>query len=344
MKTHSLCLGFCLFLLILSACSSGPAMRNATGFAYEVVVTMPNVDWDSPAGKAIKAELRSEVPGLTQAEPAFKITYANPSQFNGLLTFVRNILIVKIDPTLYTKTSVSYVNNRWARNQVVLTMTAPSDESILQYIEQNPRSIVDFFNKCEANRTIAQLQKSYSVVVMETLKKKFDIELNVPSDFTYYRDTTDFFWASNNANTGRMDIAVYTFPYTDPQTFTEAYLVHMRDSVMKANVPGKFPGSYMTTNQKLVTYNAITVNGEYCGVLRGLWEMENDMMGGPFVSHACLDKKNNRVVVVEGFVYAPETDNRNFIRRINAALYTLRLPGQFEDSVEEPLDIPKEKE
>ena len=64
--------------------------------------------------------------------------------------------------------------------------------------------------------------------------------------------------------------------------------------------------------------------------MRGLWKMVGDMMGGPFVSHARLDEKNQRVVVAEGFVYAPETDKRNFIRRIEAALYTLRLPGEYE--------------
>ena len=55
------------------------------------------------------------------------------------------------------------------------------------------------------------------------------------------------------------------------------------------------------------------------------------MMGGPFVSHARVDERNNRVVVVEGFVYAPETDKRNFIRRVESALYTLRLPGEYEE-------------
>ena len=54
-------------------------------------------------------------------------------------------------------------------------------------------------------------------------------------------------------------------------------------------------------------------------------------------------KKNHRVVVAEGFVYAPETDKRNFMRRIEAALFTLRLPGEFEEPVTETLDIPKEK-
>ena len=60
-------------------------------------------------------------------------------------------------------------------------------------------------------------------------------------------------------------------------------------------------------------------------MLRGLWRVEGDMMGGPFVSHAQLDPSGQRVLVVEGFVYAPESNKANLIRRLEAALYTLRF-------------------
>lgn len=338
MKTHSLLISFLMLLLFMGACGSGPVMRNATGFAYEIVVTMDKAAWDGPAGKAIKSELTSAVQGLPSAEPAFKVTYASPDHFDGLLTYVRNILIVKIDKSVYTKVSLSYDKDRWAKNQVVMTLTAPSAEAITEYVDANPRSISNFFTKVESKRTIGLLDKEYSSVVMEHLKNAFDVSLKVPANMTYFRDTTGFFWASNNANTGRTDIVVYDFPYTDPNTFTGDFLIAKRDSVMKANMPGKFPNSYMSTNKELVTYTPETINGKYSGVLRGLWQMEGDMMGGPFVSHARLDEKNNRVVVVEGFVYAPETDKRNFMRRIESALYTLRLPGES-DLQEETLGV-----
>lgn len=333
------------FLLLLAgACNSGSVMTRATGLAYEVVVVMNQNDWKGEAGKAVRSELASDVPGLPQSEPAMKITYVQPKDFNGLLKYVRNILVVNIDPALYTKVTMSYENNPWAQGQVVVKLNAPSAESVVEYIHAHPRNLVDFFVKVEMNRAIGQLQKNYSTVVMDHLKKDFDVMLNAPENMTYFRDTTDFFWSSNNANTGRTDLVVYTFPYTDPETFTADYLVAKRDSVMKANLPGAFPGSYMATETRAdIDYTPITVNGKYCGVLRGLWRMEGDMMGGPFVSHVRLDEKNNRVVVAEGFVFAPETDKRNFIRRIEAALYTLRLPGEFDQPVEETLGIPEEE-
>jgi len=94
----------------------------------------------------------------------------------------------------------------------------------------------------------------------------------------------------------------------------------------------------MTTETRFgANYNPITVKGKYCAEIRGLWKMVGDMMGGPFVSHARLDEKNQRVVVVEGFVYAPEKNKRNLIRQVEASLYTLRLPGEFDQKSEEPI-------
>ena len=102
---------------------------------------------------------------------------------------------------------------------------------------------------------------------------------------------------------------------------------------------GKTGEGVQTEKRAGVDYQAITLQGKYCGVMRGLWRVQGDMMGGPFVSHTRLDEQNNRVIVVEGFVYAPETEKRNFIRRIEAALYTLRLPGEFEKPVDEVLSL-----
>ncbi|WP_347394650.1 DUF4837 family protein, partial [Parabacteroides leei] len=86
MKKISLLISLSVFLVLLGACSSGSVGKRATGLAYEVVVVMKKANWDGPSGMAVKKELTSDVPGLPQSEPALKITYVDPSQFDGLLT------------------------------------------------------------------------------------------------------------------------------------------------------------------------------------------------------------------------------------------------------------------
>ena len=86
----------------------------------------------------------------------------------------------------------------------------------------------------------------------------------------------------------------------------------------------------MQTNPEFVWTKNISVNGKFAMEARGLWEMRNAPMGGPFVSHSRIDEKNGRVIVVEGFVYAPEKMKRTLIRRLEAALYTLETPAKEE--------------
>ena len=321
--------GFLLALLLescnfLSSTSSSGGVR-ATGVAYEIVVVADPALWENRVGNAIKRELLSPVPGLPQSEPSMRITYVKPTQFDGMMKYVRNILIITIDPSQYTKVSFRPETDKWAGGQLVIYAASPDENLLADYMDLHPGALVNYFTKIEMQRTAQMLNKTHSSSVAEKLKNKFGITLHVPSDFTFYRDTTHFFWASNNANRGRMDIAVYSFPYTDKLTFTGDYLIAMRDSVLGANIPGSFPNSHMATDIHNVSYTAGKQNGKYCGILRGLWHMEGDMMGGPFVSYARLDEANNRIIVVEGFVYSPDTDKRVYIRRLEGALHTLRL-------------------
>lgn len=342
MRTLSLFMCFCAILTWFGSCDGGPVQMNATGIQSEIVVVMDKKYWDGQAGSILKNVLREPVPGLPQIEPSLTISSVTPQGFDKILKVVRNILIVEIDPSQYTKSTIKLSKDKWARNQLVMRIQSPDPASFELFITQNAHEIVSVFVDEELKRIQEHLKKVYNHDAQVKLKEMFDIEMSIPEGMKFSRDTTDFFWITNDANSGRRDIIVYSFPYTDKDTFTKDYLVAMRDSVLKANLPGAFPGSYMSTEKRFgPEYKALNINGKYVGELRGLWRMEGDQMGGPFVSHARLDEKNNRVIVAEGFVYAPETKKRNHIRQVEAPLYTLRLSG---DSIAGDKDVSAEKE
>lgn len=95
---------------------------------------------------------------------------------------------------------------------------------------------------------------------------------------------------------------------------------------MMENIRGAHENQYMSTDHRAVMSRNMEFDGRFVQEVRGLWQMENDMMGGPFVSYAQVDTVNNRVIVTEGFVYAPEKNKREFIREMEAAVQTLVLP------------------
>ena len=92
---------------------------------------------------------------------------------------------------------------------------------------------------------------------------------------------------------------------------------------MKSNIPGETDGMYMQTTPGSVTAGLTKEKDRTVMISRGLWEMRNDAMGGPFVSLSTVDSINSRVIVAEAFVYAPGISKRNLLRSAEAALYTL---------------------
>jgi hypothetical protein len=82
----------------------------------------------------------------------------------------------------------------------------------------------------------------------------------------------------------------------------------------------------MTTELEVFPqYRSLNLNGTYTAELRGLWKVEGDFMGGPFISISQIDEKRNRIVTVEGYVYAPKFNKREYIRQLEAILYSLEF-------------------
>ena len=71
--------------------------------------------------------------------------------------------------------------------------------------------------------------------------------------------------------------------------------------------------------------NKIDFNGKFAVETRGLWELENDFMGGPFVNYTLVDEKRNKVITLDGYVYAPNAPKRDLMIQMEALIYSLKF-------------------
>ena len=306
-------------------------MPNASGLPYEMLVVMDDEQWERPVGRALFNVLDTDVPGLPQSERSFRITRVDPSGMNSnMFRIMRNIIKVDIQKSVYTQPKLKFSRDVYSHPQMVMTLQAPDEASLAKYIEDNAQSIIDFFTKSEFNREINNLREQHNPRISNLAKEIFDVDVWVPFEVDNYKRGKDFLWASTNTGKKDMSLVIYSYPYTDTNTFTLEYFLNKRDSEMKVNIPGGPKGSYMTTQRDYVYVKDATVHGKYAQVARGLWRVQGDRMGGPFVSHSRVDEVNGRVIVAEAFVYAPETLKRDLIRRMEAALYTVQLPKEPE--------------
>ena len=302
--------------------------RSAVGNPYEVLVVCDEPFWGSPAGRAIFNALDTDVPGLPQSERSFRISRVSEANFSGMIKPFRNVITVDVNDRMYTKTSFKYSRDPFATPQMIMTIQSPDNYEMAEYINKNKQVIIDFFNAAEMNRQIDNLKAKHSESALATTKEMFDCELLIPTELNGEKRGENFVWFSdfNSTNPDILSFVMYSYPYTSVDNFSKENYIHTRDSVMKANMPGGKPGQYIQTDSMFVDITETSDRDRYMQVARGLWYMKDDMMGGPFVSHSMVDEKNGRVVVVEAFVYAPNKKKGATMRKLEASLYTLKMP------------------
>ena len=325
-----------LFGCFFTACNNDKKVREkqvqrswlfpaSSGNPYEVMVVADDSVWHGYAGRALNDVLNKPLKGLPQEEATFHVSRVSNAHYDRITNLFRNIIIIKIGRE-YTQPKFRIERDVHSSPQVVMTIQGPSVEEVSIYITEHTNYIIKFFSDEEINRAAREFHDEHNIKFAEKVKEMFDCEFYIPVDIKKMKVCEDFIWASNDALSGLQNIVIYSYPYVTEKVFRKGVYIALRDSFMKKNIPGGKPNQYMATDKNHVEVKNITVRGEYAQEARGLWHMENDAMGGPFVAHSVVDTVNNRIIVVEGFVYAPEKMKRTMIRRLEAALYTLRVP------------------
>jgi hypothetical protein len=311
----------CLFLLIviafiLNGCDNDSGLPESGGRPYDVTVSGK----DDMMKDLVINELTKSVDGLPQDESQFDVTKVN--DLNRFTSLSRNIVEVVESKSVSDEAQLSYSKNVNAKPQMIIRVIMPYGVRRPKNIESVGRTLRLLLTRGEMNREIAHLSRFYDVRTSKLADKQFNIKINIPQEMKWSKQGQQFIWISNNAPRGMQNICIYTVK--GDKNISTARLIELRDSVMHKNIKGETDSMYMLTSRNMPVKTEVTsVKGKPILVMRGLWEMENYAMGGPFVSH--IIRRGNDILIAEAFVFAPEMKKRNLIRQSEAALYTLNV-------------------
>lgn len=303
--------------LLLSCKDSAESMLPKSGGRPFEVLVVAN---DSAAGLVLDSVLTQSVPCLPQDEPETDVSLTDSVHLNAMTRLARNIVVVTVSPSLFTKTHVRYDKNVWAKGQFVVYINTPDTATLRRDMTALGRKTVSLIVRSELNSEIKRLTASRNPRADSMVAALTGMRMRVPADMLSSKRGKDFLWLSDNGNSGMASVCLYVYPGVDTSA---ARFRAMRDSIMRVNILGERDGMYMTTAQDSLLCTAERVKKRDRTIVRGLWEMHNDAMGGPFVAHILADTAHNRTVAAEAFVYAPGMKKRNLIRHAEAALYTL---------------------
>jgi hypothetical protein len=331
--THVTLTALLLLVIALSGCNkknSTPMMKNISGRPGEMVVVISKDHWKGEFGTAMFETLAQPQLGLPAEEPLFDITQIPHEAFSDIFLTTRNLIVVNIGSNQKTN-EVVYQNNVYAHLQAFVTINANNTAEALSLFKSNTDKILGFFVGAERNRLLYSYERIYEKAVSNTTKDKFGLDIRMIPGSNVVENRDDFMWIRFETPEISQGIFIYTFPYESDSTFTRDYLLAKRNIILKKNVPGPTEGSYMTTDSETqILFNILKKNGNYSSEARGLWKVENDFMGGPFIQFATLDLLNRKVIVIDGYVYAPSKNKRNLLRQVEAMIYSAKFINQAE--------------
>lgn len=318
--------------------STEPYLPAYEGPSGAVIVVMENHHWNGSAGITVRKYLEQWQMGLPYpGERMFTIVQKAPAEFSKILKVNRNIIVAHIKSLPQYETPVlNYNPDLWAKEQVVFQIYADSPQGFSEVFNENGNNIVATINLKERERLQSKHASNPNGAISENLKK-YNINLTLPIDFDLAEKKDNFIWIKRHRlrpDQGHEhdiseDIFIYFYDYTDTNTFTVQHITDTRDSIGKYHVPGEIPGSYMATSYddtiQLPFGQAIDFKGNYAMEVRGLSKLVNSFRGGPFISLTIHDPIRNRIVVVDGMVHAPQFEKREYLREIEAMVYSLEI-------------------
>jgi len=316
---------FILMLLWLSfSCDDGANKKSAyvpesSGNINHVTVVMPEKDWKASIGEKVKSELQEIYEGLPLDEPQFSLVYMNSKAFTGFARQNRNIIWFRKDSLEGFRLS----QNQFARPQILATITGIDTESQAFYFQENTELLKQTLIENERKEKLRRIMKSPTTE--NTLFKRFGIELTYPSAYKTFKDTTNFVWIQKEVRKGHLNLIAYTLKENILEGSFNERILNIRYSIGEAYVPGRLEGSYQITERAFrpYFYRAI-VDGKQAYLTKGTWEVANDFMAGPFVNYMIQDTLKNRILVLEGFVFAPTASKRDYMFELNTIINTLK--------------------
>jgi len=315
-----------LFLLaiILFSCSKKEdenSPKQAVGKANSLSIFIDDKLWVGEIGDTLRKKFAAPVDGLPQEEPLFTINQYPLRAFDSNFLRNRNVIVVKKEKTnLFTITE-----NEFAVPQNVIRISGSSTAMILGHIERNGPTMISLFQQTEISETQKLMEKSLRDG--KKMQDNFKVSIKIPKDFKCVLRKDRFVWLKKEIQSGNSSILVYEVPISSIQNHSDivSNIVKMRDSVGALYIHGTMENSKMITEESYAPYliNSM-IDGKKVYETKGTWEMKNDFMSGPFTNYAILDKENNRILVIEGFCYAPSTPKRDLVHELEAIIKTAK--------------------
>lgn len=305
--------------------STVPA-KTIAGKSYDLFILAPDELWQGDLRYAVCDAMEADAPGLTRPEGYFNIVdRRNPDDATAVDLKYGNILKLVVESTA-SEPSIAVAQNVYARPQTILTLKGESEEALTAYANDHSEALRQIFEEAERKRSNAYYSTGAAELLIADFAEHTGYEMLIPANF-YKANTRDksLLWYIRDFKNKAQYIFAFRYPYTDASDFSAEWLMRTLDNKLSTISSKGAAGSYMGVNENgPAILCEQQIGGKQWYELRGWWEVNNDFMGGPFVSYSTLDAATNEITTIMFALYAPEEGQRNPLRELEHLIYTIK--------------------
>ncbi len=312
-----------IILIFFFASCQSPSSNykpKSSGNINTVTVVIENALWKGSVGEKIRESFASEFFGLPQQEPIFSLKQIPPGTFSGFTKESRNILLIQ----KRKKDTFFLEKNKYAYPQVFVCISDKNNKQIIQTINKNKNKIISEIK----NNEIKEKQKRIRISSLNktNLRDLLSIDLRMPSAYKTYKEGEKIVWFQRDTDKGTVNVLAYELNEHAKKDHNLKEIIKKRDSIGKLFIPGRNEDSHMITEEAYEPYfKKLKINELESIETRGTWEVKNDFMAGPVVNYIIKDTINNRILVLEGFVFSPSSKKRNLIFELEAIIRSIKI-------------------
>ena len=312
--------------------------RGSSGKTLELLVVADQDVYRGDTKELVDSLFGRPQECLPQPESMFSIVNVPTSSYKNTEMFRthRNIILLDVNPENPDKVYMHI--DDIAAPQVVFDFAMKDRESLHENLRKYEQVMLRELYKAEHRRMFKIFNGMQAYEINQKIKDKFGFGLMFPDEYHIAKTDDDFAWVRKEAKDFGIGVLIDVFPYESRDAFDEQHILDRLDTIMKRQVPGSAPDSYMGIERRrdeqgnyllpIVSRTVDFDSSSYCVETRGCWRTFGDFMGGPFVTYTVLDPTEKKVVMLTGYVFCPRnkpTSKRDLLMQVESICRTLKF-------------------
>jgi hypothetical protein len=352
-----------LFVMLLFSftafISCGEAQKPAVGLEDEIIVFADSTEFYNlenslltvfgkiiytPQPENLFVLTRKDITDLEKYRTRKNIIMVAPLNSGSELSkYIDGMLSADVK-NLINADSISVINKHdlWAKNQLLMILSAPTIEKLNQNILSQHEDLLHHFQKISDKRLFQSLynERFERKDVQSKFLNDYGWMIYVQSDFYLALDKPEdnFVWLRRSPGTDMERwIFVHWIDNASPALLNRDSIYSIRNGITSKYYRSSDDASFVEISDDYKTTLEVNFLGRYALMTQGLWRMSDGSMGGPFINYTFYDQPTNRIYMLDGSIYAPKYYKKKLIQQVNVILQSFLTEREVKDDVKKEL-------